>query len=83
MMVGEVNWAGAGGTNQCWNRIYLNTVTAIATVAHDFTSAVELFDQVSTIYYLSVGDYVDLAVWHNTGSDRNVTTARFMLGRIG
>ena len=81
-MIGEVTWAISGATPHISNSIYLNTTTLLATTAHYFASSAEIHIQVSTIYYLVAGNWIDLAVWHNTGSARDAS-GTFSIGRIG
>lgn len=69
--------------------IFLNgtiTLAAIDVVAG--VTGTDWLDQVSTLYALGIGDYVELVAWQSSGGNLNVVAAsnyspEFMMHRIG
>jgi hypothetical protein len=79
----------ANATGQRFSQIWLNGGTIIAEgTGMDASAANQTQMTVSTIYQLSVNDYVQLYAWQNSGAGLNVTAVgnyspEFMMHRIG
>jgi hypothetical protein len=71
-ITGHVYWASAASGHAMQTFIRLNGSTAIEYTSFDTPASSQDGQLVSTLYYLNVGDYVELCCWHNVGSAVNV-----------
>ena len=87
IITGQVKWE-VNTTGQRVIGIYLNDATWIARMADDAISTWEKEMEVTTIYDLSIGNYVEIRVWQNSTVAIDVTASasiapEFMMHRIG
>lgn len=73
-ITGLVGMAGSATANIRELNILLNGATRLATERRSANGTNYVFNFVSTTYVLADGDYVELQIWHNNGS--NLATYR-------
>jgi len=81
----QVNWESSGGGSTRQLSLLLNGVTTLARIR---IVAGETYEFVSTVYVLSVSDYVTASVYQNTGGDLDILaggnyTPEFMMQWLG
>ena len=86
VITGHIQWL-ANGVGRRQLSIYLNSTTFVAITTHLNVTAQLLFQSLATTYKLSVGDFVELRGWQNSGGNLNITavgnyTPEFSMVRV-